>query len=110
MIVTTTNTVEGRKIAEYYGLVFGEVVEMLNASASSGASLRSWIGIGGRTGGYEKTLVDARNSALNEMCGDAYNMGADAIVGVTVNYSAHGEDNDSTVLMVTATGTAVRLA
>lgn len=108
MIVTTTNTVEGRKIAEYYGLVFGEVVEMLNASASSGASLRSWIGIGGRTGGYEKTLVDARNSALNEMCANASNMGADAVVGVSVNYSVFGDTGG--LMMVTATGTAVRLA
>ena len=98
MIVTTTNTVEGRSVAEYLGLVFGEM-------AGGTAGFRRTF-----FGGYDKAIINARNSALNEMCCNAYNMGADAIVGVTVNYSAHGEDNDSTVLMVTATGTAVRLA
>ena len=96
MIVTTTNTVEGRSVAEYLGLVFGEM-------AGGTAGFRRTF-----FGGYDKAIINARNSALNEMCANASNMGADAVVGVSVNYSIFGDTGG--LMMVTVTGTAVRLA
>lgn len=105
MIVTTTPSVEGYRITGYYGLVFGEVVTGVNFVRDFGANIRNIVG--GRSHGYEEELSNARNSAINEMMKRAGSMGAHAIVGVDVDYEVLGEE--SGMLMVTASGTAVTL-
>ncbi|MBM6998900.1 putative heavy metal-binding protein [bacterium] len=105
MILTTTPSVEGREIAEYRGIVFGEVVTGVDVLRDIGASLRNFFG--GRSGGYEKELLAAREQALREMEQRAVERGADAVVGVDVDYEVLGAENG--MLMVTTSGTAVRL-
>lgn len=105
MILTTTPSVEGREIAEYRGIVFGEVVTGVDVLRDIGAGLRNFFG--GRSGGYEKELLAAREQALREMEQRAVERGADAVVGVDVDYEVLGAENG--MLMVTTSGTAVRL-
>ena len=105
MIVTTTPGVEGKKIIEYKGMVFGEVVAGVNF-------IKDFMGgitdvLGGRSGTYENELADARDKAVAEMAKRAEKMGANAVVGVDVDYEVLGEKNS--MLMVSASGTAVRL-
>ena len=104
MIVTTTPTVEGRPIAEYHGLVAGEAILGANIFKDLFAGVRDIVG--GRSGAYEKELVRARQIAVAEMTDAAAAMGADAIVGVDLDYETVGQGS---MLMVTASGTAVRL-
>lgn len=106
MILTTTPTIEGRTIIEYKGVVFGEVVAGVNFLRDFAASIRNIIG--GRSGSYEDELINARNQAMNEMEERAHKLGADAVVGIDIDYEVLGTDNG--MLMVTASGTAVRLA
>ena len=106
MIFTTTPTIEGRTIIEYKGVVFGEVVAGVNFLRDFAASIRNIIG--GRSGSYEDELINARNQAMNEMEERAHKLGADAVVGIDIDYEVLGTDNG--MLMVTASGTAVRLA
>lgn len=103
MIVTTTNTVEGRGIVEYKGIVFGEVITGINMFKDMGAGLRNIFG--GRSQGYENELAQARNNALRELQERAAALGANAVVGVDVDYEILGADNG--MLMVSASGTAV---
>lgn len=103
MIVTTTPTVEGKRIIEYKGIVFGEVVNGVDFVKDFAAGLTNFFG--GRSGSYEGELIDARESALAEMEKRAMNLGANAIVGVDVDYEVLGQANN--MLMVTASGTAV---
>jgi uncharacterized protein YbjQ (UPF0145 family) len=103
MIVTTTPTIEGRKIVEYRGIVFGEVVSGVDFVKDFAAGLTNFFG--GRSGSYEGELIDARESALNEMMQRAAGLGANAVVGVDVDYEVLGQANN--MLMVTASGTAV---
>ena len=103
MIITTTNSIEGRRIIEYKGVVFGEVVSGVDFVRDIGANLRNFFG--GRSGGYEKELMEAREEALSEMSMRASNMGANAVVGVDVDYEVLGQDNG--MLMVSVSGTAV---
>lgn len=103
MIVTTTPSVEGKNIVEYKGIVFGEVVSGVNFVRDIAASLRNVFG--GRSGSYEEELVNARQNALREMEQRAMAMGANAVVGVDIDYEVLGADNG--MLMVTASGTAV---
>ncbi|MEL7648664.1 MAG: putative heavy metal-binding protein [Sedimentibacter sp.] len=103
MIVTTTPTVEGKRIVEYKGIVFGEVVNGVDFVKDFAAGLTNFFG--GRSGSYEGELIDARESALAEMEKRAMNLGANAIVGVDVDYEVLGQANN--MLMVTASGTAV---
>ena len=103
MIVTTTPSVEGRRIVEYKGIVFGEVVSGVNFMRDLAASFSNFLG--GRSGSYEDELVNARQSALREMEQRAAAMGANAVVGVDIDYEVLGADNG--MLMVTASGTAV---
>ncbi len=103
MIVTTTPSVEGKNIVEYKGIVFGEVVSGVNFVRDIAASLRNVFG--GRSGSYEEELVQARQNALREMEQRAMAMGANAVVGVDIDYEVLGADNG--MLMVTASGTAV---
>lgn len=103
MIVTTTPTVEGKRIVEYKGIVFGEVVSGVNFVKDIAASLSNFFG--GRSGSYEEELITARQNALREMEQRAAQMGANAVVGVDIDYEVLGADNG--MLMVTASGTAV---
>ena len=103
MIVTTTGSIEGHKIREYKGIVFGEVVSGVNMFRDLGASLRNVFG--GRSQGYEQSLCETRNGALAEMQQRAAAMGANAVVGVKVDYEMLGADNG--MMMVSCTGTAV---
>ena len=105
MIVTTTPSVEGRRITEYKGVVFGEVIAGVNFVKDFVAGLSNFFG--GRSGTYEEELIDARQQALDEMEQRAAQLGADAVVGVDIDYEVLGADNG--MLMVTASGTAVRL-
>lgn len=104
MIVTTTPSVEGHQIVEYYGIVFGEVISGVNFVKDFTAGLSNFFG--GRSSTYEEELVNARTAAMQEMQQRAAAMGANAIVGVDIDYEVLGSDNG--MLMVTASGTAVR--
>lgn len=105
MIITTTPSVEGRTIREYQGIVFGEVISGVNLVKDFMAGLTNMFG--GRSGSYEEELMRARSEAMQEMQQRAEGMGADAIVGVDIDYEVLGSDNG--MLMVTVSGTAVRL-
>lgn len=103
MIITTTPTIEGRKIIEYKGIVFGEVVNGVDFVKDFAAGLTNFFG--GRSGSYEGELIDARQNALREMEDRARSMGANAVVGIDIDYEVLGQANN--MLMVTASGTAV---
>lgn len=105
MIVTTTTSVENRTITSYEGIVFGEVITGINVLKDIGAGLRNVFG--GRSKGYEDELVEAREETLNEMTDRAKKRGCDAVVGVKMDYEVLGSDNG--MLMVTCSGTAVKL-
>ena len=105
MILTTTPSIEGRTIAEYKGVVFGEVISGVNFIRDFAASIRNIVG--GRSGSYEHELIDARANAMEEMAQRAQALGADAVVGIDVDYEVLGENGG--MLMVTASGTAVKL-
>ncbi len=105
MILTTTPTVEGRTITEYKGIVFGEVISGVNFIKDIKASLRDIVG--GRSGSYEQELINARTQALRELEERARQMGADAVVSVDIDYEVLGQSGS--MLMVSASGTAVRL-
>lgn len=104
MIVTTTPSIEGKQIAEYKGIVFGEVISGVNIIKDFTAGLSNFFG--GRSGTYEQELILARENAIKEMEQRAEALGANAIVGVDIDYEVLGADNG--MLMVTASGTAVR--
>ena len=105
MIIPTTGSVEGRTITAYGGIVFGEVITGVNFMRDMAASLRNIFG--GRSQAYEEELMQAREQAIEEMAQRAEQMGADAVVGVKMDYEVLGADNG--MLMVTVSGTAVRL-
>ncbi len=105
MIISTTHSVEGQKIAEYLGLVSGETIMGANIFRDFFAGIRDIVG--GRAGSYEKVLRDGREQAIEEMVQEAKSRGANAIVGVNLNYSALGASDS--MLMVAVSGTAVRL-
>ena len=99
MIITTTPSIEGRRIVDYRGIVFGEVVSGVDFVRDLAASFTNF------SGGYEEELVTARQNALNEMAQRAASAGANAVVGVDVDYEVLGADGN--MLMVTVSGTAV---
>lgn len=103
IIVTTTNSVEGKRIVEYKGIIFGEVVSGVDFIKDFAAGLTNIFG--GRSGSYEDELVSARESSLDELKNRAIRMGANAVVGVKVDYETLGQGGN--MLMVTASGTAV---
>lgn len=103
MIVTTTPQIEGKKIVEYRGIVFGEVVSGVDFVRDFAAGLSNIFG--GRSGSYEDELLKARSNALAEMEQRAASIGANAVVGVDIDYEVLGANNG--MLMVTASGTAV---
>ncbi len=106
MILTTTPTVEGKQIVEYKGVVFGEVVAGINFIKDFGASFRNVFG--GRSKSYEGELIQARDNAMHEMSNRAAQMGANAVVGIDIDYEMLGADN--AMMMVIASGTAVVIA
>lgn len=103
MITTTTPSVEGKRVVDYKGIVFGEVVSGVNFVRDIAASFRNVFG--GRSGSYEEELINARQNAIKEMEQRAEALGANAVVGVDIDYEVLGADNG--MLMVTASGTAV---
>ena len=105
MILTTTPTIEGRTIVEYKGVIFCEVIAGVVFLKDIAASLRNIVG--GRSASYEEELIHARNEAMNEMRKRAEQLGADAVVGIDLDYEVLGANNG--MLMVTASGTAVKL-
>lgn len=106
MIVTTTACIEGHQIIEYRGVVFGEVITGVNVLKDFAAGVRNFFG--GRSASYEEELVNARQQALDELAQRAAAVGANAVVGVDIDYEVLGSDNG--MLMVTASGTAVLYA
>jgi uncharacterized protein YbjQ (UPF0145 family) len=105
MLITTTNTVEGKRITQYYGLVSGETIIGANIIKDIFASITDIVG--GRSGTYERTLREAKDTALQEMTQEAQRFGANAIIGVDLDYETLG--SGGSMLMVTACGTAVRI-
>jgi len=103
MITTTTPNVEGKRIVEYKGIIFGEVVSGVNFIKDFAAGLSNFFG--GRSGSYEGELIEARENALREMEKRAASLGANAVVGVDIDYEVLGQGGN--MLMVTASGTAV---
>ena len=103
MIITTTPTIEGHPIREYKCLVTGETIIGANFVKDFFAGLRDIVG--GRSGAYESVLREAKDTALKEMEEHARAIGANAIVGIDLDYEALGAN--SSMLMVTASGTAV---
>jgi uncharacterized protein YbjQ (UPF0145 family) len=103
MLVTTTNTIEGHRIVAYKGLVAGEAILGANLFRDLFASIRDIVG--GRSGAYEKVLNDARETAVAEMTDKASHLGANAVIGVDIDYETVGQNGS--MLMVTAAGTAV---
>lgn len=104
MIITTTPAIEGKEITEYMGIVFGEVISGVDFVKDFAAGLSNFFG--GRSGTYEEELIEARQNAMREMEQRADSMGANAVVGVDIDYEVLGSNNG--MLMVTVSGTAVR--
>ena len=106
MIVSTTSTIEGRPARDYLGVVTGEVIVGANIFKDMFAGVRDIVG--GRSGSYESSLRDARKTALAEMQEEARGLGADAVIGVDLDYEVIGQGGS--MLMVSASGTAVKLS
>lgn len=105
MILTTTPDVAGRSVERYLGIVTGEAIVGANVFRDFFASIRDIVG--GRAGGYEKALRGAREIAFDELTAEAGKLGADAVIGIDIDYESLG--NSSGMLMVTVAGTAVAL-
>ena len=105
MILSTTNSIEGKKAVKYLGLVSGDAILGANIFRDFFASIRDIVG--GRSAAYEKELRKAKDIALTEMREQAKNLGANAIVGIDIDYETIG--TNSSMLMVSANGTAVVL-
>ena len=103
MILSTTPTIEGRTIHEYKGVVTGETIIGANIVKDFFAGIRDIVG--GRSGSYEKVLREAKDTSMQEMMQRAEAMGANAIVGIDIDYETIGETNS--MLMVAISGTAV---
>ena len=106
MVTTTTHTIDGKQIRQYIGLVTGEAIMGANVFRDFMAGLTDLVG--GRSGTYESKFAEARDTALQEMQEEARRKGADAVVGIDIDYQVLGANNG--MLMVTATGTAVKVA
>lgn len=103
MIITTTPSIEGKRIVAYKGLVVGEVIAGVDFVKDFAAGLTNFFG--GRSNSYEGELIEARETALREMESRALAMGANAVVGVDIDYEVLGQANN--MLMVTVSGTAI---
>lgn len=105
MITTTTPTVEGHQITQYLGIVSGEAVMGANMFKDLFAGIRNIVG--GRSGAYERELQNGRDLAIREMSEQAERLGANAIVGIDIDYESISLSEGSAMLMITASGTAV---
>ncbi len=103
MLVTTTPVLEGKTIRKYLGLVSGETILGANIFRDFTAGIRDLIG--GRARGYERSLMEAKQAAINEMIAQAQQMGANAVIGVDLDFETVGANGS--MLMVSASGTAV---
>ena len=103
MILTTTSTVEGKPVQMHKGIVFGETIIGANLFKDLFASIRDIVG--GRSGTYERVLGEARDTALKEMQMKAQDLGANAVIGIDVDYEVIGQNGS--MLMVSVSGTAV---
>ena len=105
ILITTTHTFEGRRIVEYRGLVSGDAILGANMFRDMFASLRDMVG--GRSGSYEKVLRAAKTEAIEDMLESARERGGNAVVGVDLDYETIQIQDGGSMLMVSATGTAV---
>ncbi|MBO1254878.1 heavy metal-binding domain-containing protein [Alteromonas sp. 5E99-2] len=105
MILTTTPSIEGKAISEYYGIVIGEAVMGANVFKDLFASIRDIVG--GRSGSYEEEFTKARQIAFNELRQEALGMGANAVIGIDLDYQVVGDTGS--MLMVSISGTAVKV-
>lgn len=105
MIVTTTPNIEGQPVVEYLGIVSGEAIVGANIIRDFMAGITDIVG--GRSGAYERSLREAKDTAMREMMDEAKRVGADAVLSVDLDYETVGQGS---MLMVTCAGTAVRLA
>ena len=105
MIVTTTNTIEGQPIQQYLGIVCGEAILGANLMKDLFAGVRDLVG--GRSATYERELAKARGIALQELEDSANELGANAVLGIDIDYETVG--SGGSMLMVTASGTAVKI-
>ncbi len=103
MLTTTTNNLEGKKITRYIGLVSGETIIGANIFKDLFAGIRDIVG--GRSGSYEEVLREAKSTAIREMQQQAMSMGANAVIGIDLDFETVG--SGGSMLMVTATGTAI---
>ncbi|MGF1609536.1 MAG: YbjQ family protein [Kiloniellales bacterium] len=103
MLIVTTDAVEGKRVVQYLGIVSGDAIVGANFIRDFFASVRDVVG--GRAGGYEKALRGAKQHALGDMVAQAQELGANAVIGVDLDYETVG----NSMLMVSANGTAVRL-
>jgi uncharacterized protein YbjQ (UPF0145 family) len=106
MLVTTTGSIEGRKIVEYFGICTGEAICGANIFRDMFAGIRDIVG--GRSGAYEKVLREGKDLAIGDMCAQAAEMGANAVIGVDIDYEVVGDKGS--MLMVAVSGTAVKIA
>jgi uncharacterized protein YbjQ (UPF0145 family) len=106
MILTTTPSIEGKSIREYRGIVTGEAILGANLFRDLMASVRDIVG--GRSAAYEKELGEARRVALEELQAEAQRVGANAVVGIDLDYEVVGQNGS--MLMVSVSGTAVVVA
>jgi uncharacterized protein YbjQ (UPF0145 family) len=105
MILSTTNTIEGKPVSAYLGIVTGETIIGANIFKDFFASIRDIVG--GRSGSYERVLREAKDTALKEMKEEAIKLNANAVIGIDLDYETVGKNGG--MLMVTASGTAVKL-
>ncbi|MDA9584684.1 heavy metal-binding domain-containing protein [Flavobacteriaceae bacterium] len=105
MILSTTNTIEGKPVNDYLGIVTGETIIGANIFKDFFASIRDIVG--GRSGSYERVLREAKDTALKEMKEEAIKLNANAVIGIDLDYETVGKNGG--MLMVTASGTAVKL-
>lgn len=105
MLLTTTNTVEGKRVVHYYGVISGETIIGANIFRDFFASIRDIVG--GRSSSYEQVLREAKATALKELQDEAAALGANAVIGIDLDYETVG--GNGSMLMVTASGTAVYL-
>ena len=103
LILTTTPSLEGKKITRYFGIVTGEAIIGANLFRDIFAGIRDIVG--GRSGSYEEVLREAKVNAMNEMEKEARRLGANAVVGIDLDYETIGRNGS--MLMVTSSGTAV---
>lgn len=105
MILSTTATIQGRDVERYLGIVFGDAVLGVNVLKDLLGSVRDFIG--GRSGTYERELGTARDAAMANLLAQAQALGADAVLGIDIDYEVLGQSGQ--MLMVSASGTAVAL-